>query len=130
MFWKDGLSKKSRTEIWSFLYYLESWYFFTRKYDIFSWDGKWKLIFLKKYMEIWYFLYICINVTNMILPFCQKNQRRSCPEKIHLKVIDILDWHSRNSSNDSLYFYGDVHRHFHILLSIEKNKNNNRKLNT
>ena len=27
----------------------------------------------------------------MILPFCQKNQRRSCPDKIHLKVIDILE---------------------------------------
>ena len=32
-----------------------------------------------------------INVTNMILPFCQKNQRQSSPKKIHLKVIDILD---------------------------------------
>ena len=34
------------------------------------------------------------------------------------------DWHSRShsrkSSNDSLYFYGDLHRRFHILLSSEK----------
>ena len=89
---KDGLSKTNRTEIWSFLCYLERWHFFSpRKYDIFSLDRKWKMIFLKKYMEIWYFLYICINVTNMILPFCKKNQRWSSPEKIHLKVIDILD---------------------------------------
>ena len=35
------------------------------------------------------FLYICINVTNMILPFCKKSQRWSSPEKIHLNVIDI-----------------------------------------
>ena len=62
-----------------FLVYLERWGFFSRKY-IFSLDGKWKMIFLKKYMEIWYFLYICINVTNMI--FSRKNR---------LKVIDILD---------------------------------------
>ena len=53
--------------------------FFSGKY-IFSLVGKWKMIFLKKYMEIWYFLYICINVTNMI--FSLKNTR---------KVIDILD---------------------------------------
>ena len=36
------------------------------------------------------------------------------------------DWHARlhyrKYSNDSLNFYGDVHRHFHILLSSEKNQ--------
>ena len=63
----------------------------------------------------------------MILHFCQKNQRRSSLEKIHLKVTDILDSHPRKSFNDSLYFYGDLHRRFHILLSSEKK---NRKLNT
>ena len=57
MFWKDGLSKKIRTWIWSFfvisgkMVYLSS-----RKCDIFSLDGKWKMIFIKKYMEIWHFL--------------------------------------------------------------------------
>ena len=49
------------------------------------------MIFPKKYVEIWYFLYVCINVTNMILPFWKKNWRWSSPEKVHLKVIDILD---------------------------------------
>ena len=70
--------------IFLFLYYLERCYFFPK--NIFF---LWTEIFLKKYMEIWYFLYICINVTN-ILPFCIKNQRWSSPEKIHFKVIDIL----------------------------------------
>ena len=65
--------------------------FFFKKYDIFSLDGKWEMIFRKKYMEIWYFLYICINVSNMILPSCKKDRRWYSPEKIHLKVIDILD---------------------------------------
>ena len=92
--------------------------FFTQKY-LFSLDGKWKVIFLKKCMEIWYFLHMCINVTNMLLPFCQKNQKRSSPEKMYLKVTETLDWHSRNSSNDSLCFYEDLHRRFHILLSSE-----------
>ena len=65
--------------------------FFPGKYDIFSLDGKWKMNFLKKYMDIWYFVYICINVTNMILHFWKKNQRWSSLGKIHLKVILILD---------------------------------------
>ena len=73
------------------LYYLERWYCFSGKYHIFSLEGKWKILFLRKYMEIWYFLYTGVNVTNMILPFCKKKQRWSSPEKIHLKVIDILD---------------------------------------
>ena len=38
------------------------------------------------------------------------------------------DWHSRShsrkNSNDSLYFYGVLHRHFHILLSSEKKPEN------
>ena len=85
--------KKNHAGIWSFLYYVERWYFFFFwKYDSFSSDGKWKMIFLKKYMEVWYFLYICINVTNMTLLFCKKTKQRwSSPEKIHLKVTDILD---------------------------------------
>ena len=128
--WKDGIIKKDR------------WYFFFPKISSYSLDGKWKIIFpkkymgiwyflqisekmvfpktshwniiflvvlsgkivflfprkcyliwkwnmifLKKYMEIWHFLYVCINVTNMILPFCKKNQRWSSPEKIHSKWI-------------------------------------------
>ena len=62
-------------------------FLFSGKYDIFSLDGKWKkMIFIKKYLEIWYFLYICINVKNLALPFCQK--KKMCPraEKIRLKV--------------------------------------------
>ena len=75
-----------------FLVLSERWYFvFTRKYDLFSLDGKWKVIFLKKYIEIWYFLYICINVTKMILHFCQKKSKTIFPRENTLKG----DWHSR-----------------------------------
>ena len=40
----------------------------------------------KDYLEIRCFLYICINVKNLALPFCQK--KKMCPraEKIRLKV--------------------------------------------
>ena len=51
-FWKDGLSKKGQAGTWSFLYYLEIWYFFPRKHDIFSLGRKLEAAFLKKYMEI------------------------------------------------------------------------------
>ena len=147
---RDDLSQKIHGYIIFFSNVLERWYFqknrigilsfnlerrhfFTRKY-IFSLDGKWKVIFLKKYMdrkwemiflkkhmEIWYFLYICTNVTNIwYYPSAKKTQRWSSPEKIHLKLTDILDWHSRKISNDSMYFYGDFHRRFHIMLSSEE----------
>ena len=97
--------------------------FFPWKHDIFPVDEKWKMVFLNKYMEIWYFLYIRIDITNMILrPSVKKNQRWSSPAKIHLKVINIPHWCSRKSSNNSLYFYGDLYRRFHILLSSKKNQ--------
>ena len=82
--WKDGLFQKRLH--WNMIFLV----FFSGKYDIFSLDGKWKMVFLNKYMEIWYFLNICINVTNMIKKK-KKNQRSSSPEKIHLKVIKYLD---------------------------------------
>ena len=53
-------------------------------------------------------------------PLCEKSERSSHPTKIHLKVIDVLDWHSRKSSSNSLYFYGDPYRRFHTLLPSEK----------
>ena len=66
-FWKDGLFKKGRAGTWCFLYYLERWYFFSRKHDIFSLGGKREMIFLKKYMEIWYFQCTHAGVTNVAL---------------------------------------------------------------
>ena len=69
--------------------------------------GKWKMIFLKKYAEVRHFLYIQ-TWHHASLPKKKKNQRWSYRTKIHLKAIDILDWRSRKSSNNSLYFYGDL----------------------
>ena len=97
-------------------------FLFSRKYDIFSLGGKWKqMIFIKKRVEIWYFLYIRVGVTGMTLPSWQKKQRWPCLEKIHLRVtspaspkkmIFILEnmvfllkyhihWHSRKSPRSS-----------------------------
>ena len=62
IFWKDGLTEKNRTAIWSFFYchiFGEKkchLVFFFPKIWSYSLVGKWKMIFLKKYMELWYFL--------------------------------------------------------------------------
>ena len=68
MFRKDCSVFSKRIDLtgtWSFLYYLEKWFFFSRKHDIFSLGGKWKMIFLKKYTEIWYSLCTCTGATNV-----------------------------------------------------------------
>ena len=55
-------------------------FLFSRKYDIFSLGGKWKkMIFIKQRVKIWYFLYICVGVTGVALPSCQKN--KEAPKK-------------------------------------------------
>ena len=48
--------QKNCAGIWSFLYYRERWYFFFPKTWSYTIGGKWKMIFLKKHPETWYFL--------------------------------------------------------------------------
>ena len=48
--WKDGLSKKGCAGTWSFLYYLERWYFFPKTWSFYL-GRKRKTVFLRKYME-------------------------------------------------------------------------------
>ena len=124
IFWKDGIFKKMH---WNMIFLVLSgkMVFFWLKDDLFSLDENWKTIFLKKYMETWYFLYVRAGATSMILCLSPKrNQRSSSPAKMHLRAIDILDWHSRKSANNSLYFYRDPYRRFHILLSSEEDPGN------
>ena len=45
--------QKNCAGTWSFLYYWERWYFIFPKIWSYALDGKWRMIFLKKYMEIW-----------------------------------------------------------------------------
>ena len=101
--WKDGI-------------------FSPRKHDIFSLGGKRGVIFCMKYVGIRCFECTRTGVTNVAPRFSvkKKNQRWSYPAKIHLKVIEFLDWHPRKSASNSLCFHGDLYRRFHILLSSEK----------
>ena len=70
-------------------------FLFPRKHDIFSLDGKWKkMIFIEKRVEIWYFLYICVAVKSMALPYWQKKKKKKeqgcpCLEKINLGVTSL-----------------------------------------
>ena len=124
-FWKDGLSKKGRAGTWSFLYYLERWYFFPKNMIFFPWAESERWPFSGNTWKYDISVYTHGRYKRGTTPLCQKNQRWSYPAKIHLKVIDVLDWHPRKSSSNSLYFHGDLYRHFHLLLSSEKT----RKLN-
>ena len=70
-----------------------------------------------------YSVYTCGCYKPGLTPPCQKkNQEWSYPAKIHLKVIDVLDWHPGKSSSNSLYLHRDLYGRFHILLSSEKNQ--------
>ena len=74
----------------------------------------------------WKYDIFCVHVRVLLTwhqdPLPKKNQRWSYPEQTHLKVIDVLDWHSRTSSSNPLYFHGDFYRRFHVLFSSEKNQ--------
>ena len=49
-------------------------------------------------------------------PFCQKKKK-----KIKDKLIEVLDWHPRKSSTNSLYFHGDLYRSFTYCSPAKKN---------
>ena len=88
MFWKDGLFKIIAQEYnTSCVIWKDG--IFPRKHDIFSLDGKWKMIFLKKYMIFSVYTYRCYKQDNM--PLCQKNSNMIFSRKNTLKG----NWRSR-----------------------------------
>ena len=110
--------QKVSRRTWYFLYYLERWYFLPENMVFSPWSEIERgMTFLKKYTETWYFLFDMFHA-----PLRNKNQRRSYPTKIHLKVIGIPDRHPRNGSSNSLYLHRDFYRRFLILLSSKKKK--------
>ena len=123
-FWKYGLSKRCRAGTWSFLYYLERWYFFPKNMIFFPWAESERWSFSGNTWKYDISVYTHGRYKRGTTPLCQKNQRWSYPAKIHLKVIDVLDWHSRKSSSNSLYFHGDLYMRFHVLLFREKKPGN------
>ena len=115
--------QRDRAGTLSFLYYLERQYFFFPQMWCFFFGQKMKDNLSQEIRGGTKFLYIPTSATNLTSrPPAKKNQRWSYPAKIHLKVTEILDLHSKKSSNNSLYFYGDLYRRFHTLLSSEKTR--------
>ena len=113
---------KKWTEIWSFLY--ERWYFLAKRWSFFF-ERKLKDDLSEEIHGKMILSYVRTGATSMILCLSPKrNQRWSSPAKMHLRTIDILDWYSRNSANNPLYFYRDPYRRFHILLSSEEDPGN------
>ena len=122
-FLKDGLFKKGHAGTWSFLYYLEKLYFFSKTWYFFlgqevrdelSQEIHGNMIFSGCSR------YRCYK--RSVTPLCQKSQRWSYPAKIHLKVIDVVDWHPRKSPSNCPYFRWDLYRRFHVLLFSGKNQ--------
>ena len=92
MFWKDGLFKKVALEYNLSSIIRKDGISFSRKYDIFSTDWKWKIIFLKKYMEIDAFCLFHKVVSGYLFflqiwnyPFVKK-VKMIFSRKIHLKM--------------------------------------------
>ena len=76
MFWKDGLSKKFAPEHDLFCNICKDGISLFQKLWYFSLGGNWKkIIFIKKRVEIWYFLYICVGVKSMTLSSWQKKNK-------------------------------------------------------
>ena len=122
MFWKDGLLKKGCPRhdlsciIWKDVIFLGTYFFLGRKMgDDLSQEIHGNMIFSV-------YTYKCYK--RDARPLCQKESKMILSRKKHLKVIEILDWHSRKSSSNSLYFHGDLYSRFHILLSSEKTQEN------
>ena len=96
----------------SLLKYLQRWYFFFFKiYEICSLGGKWKkMIFIKKRVAIWYFLYICVGVTGVILPAWKKTKmlRKTTPKGDISGITEKDDIHSR-----FILFLLKYHIHWH-----------------
>ena len=97
--------KNSRLNMFFFVISGKMVFLFSRKY-IFSLGGKWKkMIFIKKRVEIWHFLYKYLGVTGMTLPSWQKTKmpRKNTPEVDISGITEKDDIHPRLIL-DSSYF--------------------------
>ena len=124
-FWKDGLFKNRRAWKWSFLYYLERWDFFPKNMIFFSWPQSERWPFSR---NTWKYDIFCVHVPALQpwhhTQLSKKIKDDPCgwsyPAKIHLKLIEVLDWRPRKSSNNFPYFHEDLYRRIHVLLSSKK----------
>ena len=81
----------------TFLYYQGRWYFFPEKMTFFFGRKTKDHISQEINGNTIFSVYTCRCYKRGITAFCQKNQRQPSPAKIHLKVIETLNWHPRKS---------------------------------
>ena len=81
-FWNDGLFKKGRAGTWSFLYYLERWYFFPKTWYFFLGQEVRDDPSEEIHGNMIFSVYTYGRYKRGVTPFCQKNQRWSYPAKI------------------------------------------------
>ena len=67
-------------------------------------------------------VYTCGCYKPSVTPPAKKNQGWPYPTKIHLKVIDVLDWHPAKSPSNSVYLHRNLYGRFHVLLPSERNQ--------
>ena len=125
---------KNSAGIWPFLHYWKRWYFFVPKIWSYTWDGKWKVIFLKKmhgnmifssnflkrwffqkgprevaifrkYMEMWHFLYTRTVVTNLAPRSSFKKKSKMVLSR---KNTAKVDWRSRLRSYKKLQHFSEL----------------------
>ena len=108
MFWKNSLFKKIVLEYDLSRIVRKDDIFFSRKH-IFYIDGKWKMIFLKKYMEMMFSVYsekaILLFPKNMKLPLCKKSKDGLLPEKYTQIWPFQHHWKRLYSSWNKWYWY-------------------------
>ena len=113
---------KNLSGIWYYLYYLKRWFISPKKWYFFFGrkmkDDPSQEIHGNMIFSV--YTYRCFK--HDIMPLCQKKIKDYLTKKskLHLKVIDILDWYSRKSSNNSLYFYGDHYKCSYIAFQKKK----------
>ena len=118
-FLKRWSFQKGRAVTWSFLYSLERWYFFPENI-FFPWaEGeRWH-----SSVNTWKYDSFCVHVRVLQTwshASLSKKSKTVLSRKNIPKGIDVLDWHPRKSSSNSLYFQGGLYRRFHVPLSSEK----------
>ena len=123
LFEKMVFSKRGRAGTWSFLYYLERWYFFPKTWYFFLGQEARDDLSQEIHGNMIFPVYTYGCYKRGVTPLCQKKSKMVLSRKRDLKVVDVLDWHPRKGSSNSLYFHGDLYERFHVFLSCEKTEN-------
>ena len=97
IFWNDSLSKKNRTGIWSFLYYLERWNFFYPKIWFFFFFLRLKMKGdlsqeIHRNMIFFVYMYKCCKYDITLLPKKSKKEYKLTPS---FQLMVLNNWYMK-----------------------------------